>query len=139
MRKLLLLVTTVAVALSGAAQSQTNDFATGNMHFDSTAIATDSNHMITKEAMTAYGERMGLLMSKGAATIPDQDADRAFERGNLKFDATDMDTDHDGSVSRAEFMAFAGRRFDQARGTHTSISESDASKYFARGNTRPGG
>jgi hypothetical protein len=61
---------------------------------------------------------------------------QGFERGNLKSNATDMDTDHDGSASREEFMTFAGRRFDQAKGTHTSISESDASKYFARGNTR---
>ncbi len=92
--------------------------------------------MISKEAMTAYGEKMWQMMSMGAATIPDQDANRAFERGNLQFDASGMDTDHDGSASHDEFMAFAGGRFDKARGTHSMISESDASMYFARGNTR---
>jgi hypothetical protein len=110
MRNFLLAVTTVSITLSGAALAQNTDFATGNMHFDPAAITTDSNHMISKEAMTAYGEKMWLLMSMGAATTPDQDANRAFERGNLKFDATDMDTDNDGSVSHEEFMAFAGKR-----------------------------
>jgi hypothetical protein len=87
MRNFLLLVSTVSVALSGAARAQTTDFATGNMHFEPAAITADSNPMISKEAMTAYGEKMWLLMSIGAATIPDQDANRAFELGNLQFDA----------------------------------------------------
>ena len=55
--------------LSSIAYAQNNDFATGNMHFDAKDM-DNTDHMISREEMQKYGEKMWDMMAKGKDTIP---------------------------------------------------------------------
>jgi hypothetical protein len=47
-----------------------------------------------------------------------------------------MDTDHDGKISRDEFMKYAEQKFDKMKNSQGMISVADATVNFARGNPR---
>src|SRR5437868_15192784 len=49
----------VAVLLlsAGGASAQSNEFATGNMHFDAKDMDMNGDHMITREEMIQYAEK----------------------------------------------------------------------------------
>jgi Ca2+-binding EF-hand superfamily protein len=122
--------------LAGSAQAQvTDDFATGNMHFDVKAMDTNHDGMISHDEMKAYGEKMWSAMAKDAPTIPVVQAAQDFARGNVNFNAKAMDTDHDGTISKDEFMTYAEHKFDKMKkDSHGMVSVADASAAFARGN-----
>lgn len=123
---------------AGVASAQTtNNFATGNMHFDAKDMDTNGDHMITREEMLKYGEKMWDMMANGKDTIRISVAAKDFATGGLAFNAKAMDTDHDGSVSKAEFLAYAGKRFDKVKNSDGMMTVADAAKDFARGNTHP--
>ena len=123
----------VTVAASGA-WAQANDFATGNVHFSAMDMDSNGDHMITKDEFMQYGEKMWSAMAKGAATISVHDAAQDFARGNMRFSAPAMDTDHDGTISKDEFMSYGEKRFDKMKDKDGMMSVEDASKNFARGN-----
>lgn len=133
----LLLAIAAAVALSAGAHAQSGDVASGNMHFDAKDMDTNGDHMITKDEFMAYGEKMWSMMSKGSNTISVHDAAADFARGNMRASAKAMDTDHDGNISKDEFMAYEGKHFDMHKDAKGMMSVSDATKYFARGNMHP--
>jgi len=83
-----------------------------------------------------YGDTMWQMMAKGAPSIPVAQAAQDFARGNLRFDAKAMDTDHDGTVSKDEFMKYAEQKFDKMKNSQGMISVADAATNFARGNQR---
>ena len=136
--KTLLSVCAAVLLLSGTASAQhPDDFATGNMHFDAKSMDTNGDHMISKDEFMAYGEKMWNMMAKNGKTISVTEAAQDFARGGLRFSAKAMDADHDGTISKEEFMKYSERKFDHMKHSDGMISVSDAAKAFARGNTQP--
>ncbi len=132
-------LTLAAAALllaSGTHAQVKDDFATGNMHFDAKAMHANADGMISKDEFMKYGDTMWQMMAKGAPSIPVVQAAQDFARGNLRFDAKAMDTDHDGTVSKDEFMKYAQQKFDKMKNSQGMISVADATANFARGNQR---
>jgi hypothetical protein len=130
-----LIIAAASLLLAGAAYAQSNDFATGNMHFDAKDMDTNGDHMITREEMIAYAEKQWDLMAKGKDTIPISVATEDFATGGVNFKARAIDTDHDGSISKAEFVAYAGKKFDSMKKTDNMVSVADMARAIARGNT----
>jgi hypothetical protein len=121
--------------LAGGVHAQvTDDFATGNMHFDVRAMDTNRDGMVSEAEMKAYGEKMWTAMAKDASTIPVQQAAEDFARGNVNFNAKAMDTDHDGSISKDEFMTYASHKFDKIKDVNDKATLADMNAAFARGN-----
>ncbi|HUE48013.1 MAG TPA: EF-hand domain-containing protein [Steroidobacteraceae bacterium] len=132
-------LTLAAAALlfaSGAHSQATPEFATGNMHFDAKAMHANADGMISKDEFMKYGDTMWQTMAKGAPSIPVTQAGQDFARGNLRFNAKAMDTDHDGTISKDEFMKYAEQKFDKMKNSQGMISLADATANFARGNQR---
>lgn len=123
-----------AVMMCHAAHAQSNDLATGNLHFSAAEMDANGDHMITKDEFMQYGSKLWSTMSHGASTVSVTDAAQAFARGNLKFNAKLMDADHNGTISQDEFMAYGAKKFDHMKGKDGMMSVADASKNFARGN-----
>lgn len=121
--------------LVGAVRAQsTNDFATANMRFDANDMDANHDGKITMDEMKAYGEKMWGMMAKDSSSISVTDAAKDFAQGNLRFDARAMDTDHDGTISKDEFMKYAARKFNKMKGADGMMSVADASAAFSRGN-----
>ena len=123
--------------LAGAVHAQGNEFATGNMHFDAKEMDTNGDHMITRDEMIQYAQKQWDLMAKGKDTIPIAVAAKDFASGGINFKARAIDTDHDGTISRDEFVAYAGKKFDTMKKTDGMVSVEDMAKAIARGNTNP--
>jgi hypothetical protein len=136
MFKLRLMFPAALLLIAGSAYAA-NEFATGNVHFDAKDMDTNGDNMITRDEMMKYAEKMWDMMAKGKDTIRISVAAKDFATGGLAFNAQAMDTDHDGTVSKEEFLAYAGRKFDKMKKTDGMISVSDAAKAFARGNPHP--
>jgi len=132
-----LIIAAASLLLAGGAYAQSNDFATGNMHFDAKDMDTNGDHMITRDEMTAYAEKQWDMMAQGKDTIPIAAAAKDFATGGVNFKARAIDTDHDGSISKAEFVAFAGKKFDSMKKTDNMVSVADMARSIARGNTTP--
>ena len=129
------MICAAGVLLSGAAYAQSNEFATGNMHFDAKDMDTNGDHMITREEMVAYAEKQWEMMSHGKDSIPIAAAEKDFATGGVNFKARTIDTDHDGSITKAEFVAYAGKKFDSMKKTDNMVSVDEMARAIARGNT----
>ena len=123
--------------LTGAAYAQSNDFATGNMHFDAKDMDTNGDNMISREEMIQYAEKAFDKMAQGKDTIPIAVAAKDFASGGINFKARAIDTDHDGTISKEEFVAYAGKKFDTMKKTDDQVSVADMARAIARGNTKP--
>ena len=123
-----------AVALSPAYAQNSDDFATANMHFNAKDMDTNGDHMVTREEMQAYAEKMWDMMSQGKDTIPVAVSAQDFASAGVNFRAQAMDTDHDGSISKAEFLAYTGKKYDKMKKTNGMVSVDDMASAFARGN-----
>ncbi len=119
----------------GTAFAQSNEFATGNMHFDAKDMDTNGDHMITREEMVAYAAKQWDLMAQGKDTLPIDVAAKDFATGGVNFKARTIDKDHDGTISKEEFVAYAGRKFDSMKKTDKMVSVDDMARAIARGNT----
>ena len=137
MLKMQLAICAAALALAGAAHPQGNEFATGNMHFDAKDMDTNGDHMITRDEMIKYAEKQWDMMAHGKDTIPITAAANDFATGGVNFKARAIDTDHDGTISKDEFVAYAGKKFDGMKKTDNMVSVTDMAKAIARGNTNP--
>jgi Ca2+-binding EF-hand superfamily protein len=139
MLKLRVMFSALLLGLASGAQAQTsNAFATGNpMHFDVKDMDTNGDGMISKDEMMAYAEKMWEQMSNGKDTIRISRATKDFATGGVPFNARAMDTDHDGSISKAEFLAYAQRKWDKMKHPNDMISVQEAAKAFARGSPPP--
>jgi len=134
---MLKLATTLSVAsllLAGGAHAQSNNFATGNMHFDAKDMDVNGDHMVSREEMQQYAEKLWQSMSEGKDTIPISVATKDFATGGVNFSARAMDTNHDGSISKEEFLAYTGRKYDAMKKTDSMVSVIDMANGFARGN-----
>ena len=124
----------VLLLQAGAAFAQSNEFATGNMHFVAKDMDTNGDHMITREEMVAYAEKQWDMMAQGKDTIPIAVAAKDFATGGVNFKAHAIDTDHDGTISKAEFVAYAGKKFDSMKKTDNMVSVEDMARAIGRGN-----
>jgi hypothetical protein len=125
------------VLLISAAHAQSNPVATGNMHFDAKEMDTNGDHMITREEMMAYAEKTWEMMANGKDTIPIAVAAKDFASGGINFRARTIDKDHDGTISKEEYLAYIGRKFDNMKKTDNMVSVDDMARAIARGNTTP--
>ena len=135
MHSMRLVVAGVLLLVSSGAYAQSNEIATGNMHFDAKDMDTNGDHMITREEMVAYAEKQWDAMAHGKDTIPISAAANDFATGGVNFNARTIDTDHDGTISKAEFVAFSGKKFDSMKKTDNMVSVADMARSIARGNT----
>jgi hypothetical protein len=126
------------LSLAGSVEAQSNDFATGNMHFDAREMDTNGDHMISREEMVAYAEKTWEMMSHGKDTIPVGIADADFGSGGVNFTAHTIDTDHDGTISKQEFISYATRKFDGMKKANGLVSIEDMVKATVSGNTYSG-
>ena len=122
------------LSVAGLVQAQSNGFATGNMHFDAKEMDTNGDHMITREEMIAYAEKTWEMMAHGKETIPIEYADRDFASGGVNFKARAIDADHDGTISKQEYVAYTTRKFESMKKTDNMVSVDDMAKAIARGN-----
>ncbi len=118
--------------------AQNNDFATGNMHFEAKDMDSNGDHMVTREEMQKYAEKMWEMMSHGKDTIPIDVSDRDFASAGVNFRAHAIDTDHDGSISKKEFLAYTGKKYDSMKKIHGMVPVEEMATAFARGN-KPSG
>lgn len=130
-------ISAASLLLAGGAYAQSNEFATGNMHFDAKAMDTNGDHMITREEMAQYATKMWEEMSGGKDTLPIAAAAKDFASGGVNFKARAIDTDHDGTISKAEFLAYTDKKFDKMKKTDNMVSVDDMAHAIARGNTQP--
>jgi Ca2+-binding EF-hand superfamily protein len=139
MLKLRLMLSAVLLVLAMGAQAQTsNEFATGGpMHFDAKAMDTNGDGMISKDEMMAYAEKMWDAMANGKKTIHISKATKDFATGGLAFNAKAMDTNHDGSISKKEFLTYVEHQFDKKKNPQGMIPVQEAAKDFARGEPPP--
>jgi Ca2+-binding EF-hand superfamily protein len=137
MPKLQVMLSALLLLVAAGAQAQTsNAFATGNsMHFDAKAMDTNGDKMISKDEMMAYAEKMWNAMADGKDTVRISQAAKDFATGGVAFNARSIDTDHDGTISKEEFLAYVEHKFDKMKHADAMISEQDAAKAFSRGNT----
>jgi len=129
----LIALAALVVAVFGPAYAQNNptDFIT-NVHFDAKDIDTNGDHMISREEMQAYAEKMWQKMSNGKATIPIGVSTENFATAGVNMSAKEMDTDNDGSVSREEFITYTLKRFDAMPKTNGKVPVDAVVRAFSR-------
>ena len=135
LQRVRLVVAGVLLVVGSGAYAQSNEIATGNMHFDAKDMDANGDHMITREEMVAYAEKQWDQMAQGKDTIPISAAAKDFATGGVNFNARTIDSDHDGTISKAEFVAFAGKKFDSMKQTDNMVSVDEMARAIARGNT----
>lgn len=128
----------VLAAVLGTAQAQNNDFATGNMHFAAKDMDSNGDHMVTRAEMQQYAEKLWEMMAHGKTTIPIEVSVKDFASAGVNFSARAIDTDHDGSISKEEFLAYTGKKYDGMKKTRGMVPVEDMAKAFARGNVPSG-
>jgi hypothetical protein len=134
MLKVRLMISAASLLFAGGAYAQSNAVSTGNMHFDAKEMDTNGDHMITRDEMIKYAEKAWDTMAQGQDTIAIAAATKDFATGGVNFKARAIDTDHDGSISKAEFVAYAGKKFDTMKKTDNMVSVDDMAHAIARGN-----
>src|SRR6185312_2252249 len=74
---------------------------------------------IRRHAVGASLFMTALLLLTGAAGAQ---TTKDFAQGNMRFNARAMDTDHDGTITKEEFMKYAERKFDKMKGADGMVS-----------------
>jgi Ca2+-binding EF-hand superfamily protein len=119
-RLLVFLAAATLTSVSFAQSDSSTDFARGGMHFSAKAMDTDNDGMISKDEFMKYHSDMWDQMTKdsnGSMSVADLGA--AFARGGMHVKASAMDADHNGTVTKDEFMSYEA--------THWSLLPKDAS------------
>ena len=127
---------TSALLLTTLLQAQSNDFATGNMRMDANAVDVNGDKMISKQEFMVYMEKTFSPMSKDGAPVSASDAAQQFARGNMRFSAKSMDTDHDGMISKAEFMTYMAKKFERMKNANGNVPVELAAEHFATGSMK---
>jgi Ca2+-binding EF-hand superfamily protein len=127
------------LGVSSVFAADPSDFARGNMmRFDVAEMDANHDGMISKDEFMAYGETMWGRMSGGKDSVSVADAGKDFASGNMNFNAKAMDTDHDGTISKDEFMKYGEAKWNKMDSAGKGMmSVADASKDFSRGNMHP--
>ncbi len=138
MIKVLIGLAVLPIVFGATAYAQNTDFATGNMHFDAKDMDSNADHMVTREEMQKYAEKMWEMMSHGKSTIPVAVSDQDFATAGVNFRARAIDTNHNGMITKKEFLAYTGKMFDSMKKTRGMVPVDDMATAFARGNTPSG-
>lgn len=122
MNRFLVFLAAATVTSLGYAQDSSSgtDLARGGMHFSAKAMDTDNDGKISQDEFMKYHAAMWDQMTKdsnGAMSM--SDAKSAFARGGMHVNASKMDTDHDGKITKEEFMSYES--------THWSLLPKDSS------------
>jgi|SRR5580698_4910387 hypothetical protein len=128
----LIAIALFSVAVSPAfAQTNASDVLSG-MHFAAKDMDTNGDHMVSRDEMQAYAEKMWEKMSNGKPTIPISVSTENFATAGVNMTAKDMDTDNDGSISKQEFVAYVLKRYDAMPKTKGMVSVDALDKAFVR-------
>jgi coproporphyrinogen III oxidase len=121
MTRLLAFLAAATLTSVGFAQaSSSTDFATGGMHFSAKAMDTDNDGMISKDEFMKYHSDMWDKMTKDSnGSMATADVGKAFSRGGMHVSVKAMDADHNGTISKDEFMSYEAN--------HWSLLPKDAS------------
>jgi Ca2+-binding EF-hand superfamily protein len=116
--------------------AEPSDFARGNMHFDVAEMDANHDGMVSKDEYMHYGETTwGRMAQGGKDTVSVEEASKDFATGNMRFNAKAMDADHDGTISKDEFMKYGEAMWDRMKKDDSGMmSVDDAAKDFSRGN-----
>ena len=137
MFKLKVIALTALAAAFSTAYAQTDvTAAITNMHFNAKDMDTSHDHMITPAEMQAYAEKMWQSMSKGKATIPIALSAEYFATAGVNLNAKDMDTDHDGSISKEEFLAYTMKKYDGMKKTNGMVPMDIVQAALSRSNDK---
>lgn len=144
MLKLRLISSAASVLLAAVAYPQAateNTFGTGGaatMHFNAKDMDTKGNNKITEDEAMDYAEKMWNSMADGKDSIPVTTATRDFAQGGLSARATEMDSNHDGKITKQEFLGYFSKQFNAMKHpTDKTISVQEAAKAFGRGSPPP--
>lgn len=119
-RLLVFLAAATLTSISFAQADSSTDFAHGGMHFSAKAMDTDNDGTISKDEFMKYHADMWSQMTKDSnGSMSMNDAGTAFSRGGMHVNVKAMDADHDGTVTRDEFMKYEA--------THWNLLPKDAS------------
>jgi hypothetical protein len=86
--------------------------------------------------MVQYAEKQWAMMAQGKDTIPIAVAAKDFATGGVNFKARAIDTDHDGTISKEEFVAYAGKKWDNMKKKDNMVSVDEMARGIARGNKK---
>jgi Ca2+-binding EF-hand superfamily protein len=119
-RLLVFLAAATLTSVSFAQDSSSTTLAQGGMHFSAKAMDADNDGMISKDEFMKYHADMWDQMTKDSnGSMSVSDASSAFARGGMHVKVKSMDTDHDGTISKDEFMSYEAN--------HWSLLPKDAS------------
>jgi Ca2+-binding EF-hand superfamily protein len=119
-RLLVFLAAMTLTSVSFAQSDSSTDFAHGGMHFSAKAMDTDNDGMISKDEFMKYHADMWDQMTKDSSgSMSTSDATSAFARGGMHVNTKKMDADHNGTITKDEFMKYEA--------THWSLLPKDAS------------
>jgi Ca2+-binding EF-hand superfamily protein len=119
-RLLVFLAAATLTSVSYAQADSSTDFAHGGMHFSAKAMDMNNDGMISKDEFMKYHADMWDKMTKDSSgSMSMSDATAAFSRGGMHVNVKAMDADHDGTVTKDEFMKYEA--------THWSLLPKDAS------------
>jgi hypothetical protein len=136
------MVASAALLLVGVgAYAQENSFGTGGantMHFNAQDMDVKKDNKITKDEWMAYAEKMWDSMANGKSYLPVATMTEDFAQGGVSARAEKMDTNHDGKISKKEYLAYFSKTFDKMKDPHTeTISVQEAAKAIGRGEPPP--
>jgi Ca2+-binding EF-hand superfamily protein len=119
-RLLMFLAAATLTSVSFGQASSSTSFAQGGMHFSAKAMDTDNDGMISQDEFMKYHSDMwDQMMKDSKEPMSVTDLSAAFARGGMHVNVKKMDADHNGTVTKDEFMSYEA--------THWSLLPKDAS------------
>jgi Ca2+-binding EF-hand superfamily protein len=128
-----LLVLLAAGALTSVAFGQADssaELARGGMHFNARDIDADHNGVISKDEFMKYHADVWDRMTKSSGgSMATNDVAANFARGGMHVNVGAIDADHDGVITREEFMKYEANHWDMLpKDAQGAISVSDFEK-----------
>jgi len=135
MTRLLVFLAAATLTSVGFAQaSSSTDLATGGMHFSAKAMDADHDGMISKDEFMKYHADMWDKLASGSnGTMSTPDVAKAFARGGMHVNVKAMDADHDGTISKDEFMSYEANHWNLLpKDANGQISVADMQKAMKK-------
>jgi hypothetical protein len=85
--------------------------------------------------LIAYAQKTWYMLADGKNTLQFGFGFMFLARGGVNYQARAVDTDHDGTISKDEYVAYATRKFEGMKKTDNMVSVDEMARAFARGNT----
>jgi uncharacterized lipoprotein NlpE involved in copper resistance len=132
-RIFIFLAAAALTSVSFGQASPPSDSGPGAIHYRAQDMDTDKDGSITKdEFMKYHGDTWDRATKNSNGTLSVKDANQAFAKGGMHVNTAKMDADHDGSISKDEYMKYEAAHWDQlpkdANGTISVSNLSNAMK-----------